>query len=116
MTRTSEDPMAITLTEVAAERVRGFLQSDANAIGLRVGVKTNGCSGYAYVVDLAQTVDEGDSVYESHGVKVVVDPKSLPLIEGTQIDFTRQGLNETFSYDNPNVKHECGCGESFGVE
>lgn len=107
--------MSITLTEIAAERVQGFLASKDDAIGLRVGVKPNGCSGFAYVVDITDRVDANDSVYESYGVKVVVDDKSLPLIDGTEIDYTRQGLNETFSYRNPNVKHECGCGESFGV-
>ena len=106
--------MSITLTEVAAERVKRFLH-DRDAIGLRIGVKTTGCSGYAYVMGLADAVESGDTVYESHGIKVIVDPKSLPLIDGTRIDFARDGLNESFRYENPNVKHECGCGESFGV-
>lgn len=107
--------MSVTLSEVAAERVKEFLVSQSSAIGLRVGVKPNGCSGYAYVVDLVDELTEDDAVYESYGVKVVVDAKSLPLINGTRIDFTRQGLNESFAYENPNVKNECGCGESFGV-
>jgi iron-sulfur cluster assembly protein len=107
--------MSVTLTEVAAERVRGFLAANRAAVGLRIGVKTNGCSGYAYVVDLADVLADDDAVYESHGVKIVVDAKSLPLIDGTRIDFAREGLNESFRYENPNVKHECGCGESFGV-
>ena len=107
--------MAITLTEPAAERVKQFLAKRGHGVGLRVGVKTTGCSGYAYVVDLADVVDDEDSVYESHGVKVIVDAESLPLIDGTRIDFAREGLNESFRYENPNVKHECGCGESFGV-
>jgi iron-sulfur cluster assembly protein len=107
--------MSVTLTEVAAERVKGFLTARGGAIGLRVGVKANGCSGYAYVVDLADEVADDDAVYESHGVKILVDAKSLPIIDGTRIDFAREGLNESFRYHNPNVKHECGCGESFGV-
>lgn len=107
--------MSVTLTEVAAERIKSFLASHRAAIGVRVGVKANGCSGYAYVVDLAHELGQDDAVYESHGVKVVVDARSLPIIDGTRIDFTREGLNESFRYDNPNVKHECGCGESFGV-
>lgn len=107
--------MPVTLTEVAAERIKSFLASHHHAIGVRVGVKANGCSGYAYVVDLAHELAQDDAVYESHGVKVIVDARSLPIIDGTRIDFTREGLNESFRYDNPNVKHECGCGESFGV-
>ncbi|MFT5393934.1 MAG: iron-sulfur cluster assembly protein [Gammaproteobacteria bacterium] len=107
--------MSITLTELAASRVRDFLSTDNSGVGLRVGIKTNGCSGYAYVVNLAKEVTNDDAVYESYGVKVVVDTRNLPLIDGTLIDFTKQGLNEAFSYENPNVKHECGCGESFGV-
>ncbi len=108
--------MSITLTEIAAERVQGFLNAKGTGIGLRVGVKPNGCSGYAYVLDLADNLDADDEVYESHGIKIIVDAKSLPIINGTRIDFTRQGLNEAFSYENPNAAHECGCGESFGVE
>lgn len=107
--------MAITLTDSAADRVRQFITTRGGGVGLRVAVKTTGCSGFAYVVDLAETIGEQDSVFESHGVKVVVDPKSLPYLDGTTIDFTRDGLNEGFTYANPNVKSLCGCGESFGI-
>ncbi len=107
--------MAINLTPAAAERVRQYMRGRDAAVGLRLGVKTVGCSGYAYVVDLAHTVNADDTVFESNGVKVVVSEKSLPIVDGTEIDFTRQGLNEGFAYHNPNVRNMCGCGESFGV-
>ncbi|MDX1512657.1 MAG: iron-sulfur cluster assembly accessory protein [Gammaproteobacteria bacterium] len=106
---------SIVLTDAAAERVRRFLAKTGGAVGMRLGVKKTGCSGMAYVVDLAEDVSEKDSVFESNGVKVVVDDKSLPFVKGTRIDFTSDGLNESFYYDNPNVKSLCGCGESFGV-
>lgn len=108
--------MSVTLSSVAAERVKEFLGTKGGGIGLRVGVKPNGCSGYAYVLDLANNLVQGDHVYESHGIKVIVDAESLPIIDGTRIDYIKQGLNESFSYENPNVAHECGCGESFGIE
>ena len=107
--------MAITLTESAADRVRSFLASRGQGIGLRLGIRKTGCSGYAYVVNYADEVAEGDHVFDSLGVKVVVDPESLPLIDGTEIDFVRHGLSEAFRFRNPNVKGECGCGESFSV-
>ena len=107
--------MSVSLTESAADRVRHFLEGNAAAVGLRLGVKVVGCSGYAYVVDLAEQVNEDDTVFESKGVKVVVNEKSLPIVDGTEIDFTRQGLNEGFAYSNPNARNLCGCGESFGV-
>jgi iron-sulfur cluster assembly protein len=107
--------MAITLTDTAAERVKQFLAERGSGVGLRVGVKTTGCSGLAYVVDLVDMVGDGDQVFETHGVKVIVDAESIPYLQGTTIDFRREGLNEGFSYDNPNVKSLCGCGESFGV-
>lgn len=107
--------MAITLSEEAAERVKRFLVNRGANVGLRVRAKTTGCSGFAYVVELADGINPDDQVYQSHGVKVIVDPKSLPLLDGTRIDFVRDGLNEGFQYDNPNVKSLCGCGESFGV-
>jgi len=107
--------MAIRLTDAAAERVRSYMSDQAGAVGLRLGVKVVGCSGYAYVVDLAEQVQDDDTVFESNGVKVVVSEKSLPIVDGTEIDFTREGLNEGFAYHNPNVKNLCGCGESFGV-
>ena len=105
--------MSVTLSDTAAARVRGFLEQ-RGGVGLRLGVRPSGCSGFAYVVDLTDSVGGDDHVYESHGVKVVVDDKSLPLLDGTCIDFRREGLNETFVYDNPNVKSACGCGESIG--
>jgi len=107
--------MAITLTESAAERVRSFLASRGQGVGLRLGIRKTGCSGYAYVVNYADEIAEGDHVFDSLGVKVVVDPESLPLIDGTQVDFVRHGLSEAFRFRNPNVKGECGCGESFSV-
>lgn len=107
--------MAITLSDTAAERVKQFMATRHDAVGLRVGIKTTGCSGFAYVVDLTDTVDSEDRVYESQGISVIVDPKSLSYIDGTIIDFARDGLNEGFTYDNPNVKSLCGCGESFGI-
>lgn len=107
--------MSIRLTDAAAERVRRFLEDNRAAVGMRLGVKTVGCSGYAYVVDLADGINDDDTVFESNGVKVVVNRKSLPIVDGTEIDFARDGLNEGFAYSNPNAKSQCGCGESFGV-
>lgn len=107
--------MSITLTEPAANRVKEFLRDRAGSVGLRLGVRTTGCSGMAYIVDLTEQIEEHDHVYETNGVKVVVDPKSLPYVDGTCIDFTREGFNEGFKYLNPNVKSQCGCGESFGT-
>ena len=106
--------MSVTLTEIAAERVKRFLDNRGGN-GLRLGVKRTGCSGFAYVVDLAGAIADDDSVFETEGVTVVVDAASLPLVDGTRIDFGREGLNEGFIYDNPNVKSLCGCGESFGI-
>jgi len=96
----------IILTDAAAERVRRFLSQSNGAVGMRLGVKKTGCSGMAYVVDLAAGVDERDNVFESNGVKVVVDEKSLPYVDGTRIDFTSDGLNESFYYENPNVNKD----------
>jgi iron-sulfur cluster assembly protein len=107
--------MSISLTPAAAERVRTFMASRGQGIGLRLGVKQTGCSGYAYVVSYADEVGAGDVVFEAAGVKVVVDADSLKYVDGTEIDFVRQGLNEAFKFRNPNVKGECGCGESFNV-
>ncbi len=107
--------MAITLTESAAERVKNFLANRGKGVGLRLGVKTSGCSGMAYVLEFADEVEEGDVVYEDHGVKVIVNPKSLVYLDGTELDYTREGLNEGFKFNNPNVKDSCGCGESFNV-
>ena len=107
--------MAVTLTQKAASHVQGFLAKRGKGVGLRVGVRTSGCSGMAYKLEFADAVNDGDLQFESHGVKVVVDPKSLPYLDGTQLDFAREGLNEGFKFNNPNVKDECGCGESFNV-
>ncbi|MBF2760337.1 MAG: iron-sulfur cluster assembly accessory protein [Ectothiorhodospiraceae bacterium AqS1] len=106
--------MSITLSENAAGRVHRFLEGRSDA-GLRLAVKRTGCSGFAYVVDLEDRIKEDDRVFESMGVRVIVDPKSLPMVDGTHIDFAQDGLSEGFTYDNPNVKNRCGCGESFGV-
>lgn len=107
--------MAITLTDAAAERVRKFLDQRGKGLGLRLGVRTSGCSGMAYVLEFVDQLDENDVVFEDHGVQVIVDPKSLVYIDGTELDFARDGLNEGFRFNNPNVKDECGCGESFKV-
>ena len=107
--------MAISLTSAAAERVRKFLAQRGKGEGLRLGVRTSGCSGRAYVIEYADRVEPEDLVYESHGVKLIVDPKSHPYLDGTEVDYTRDGLNEGFRFNNPNVKDTCGCGESFNV-
>ena len=107
--------MAITLTEKAAGHVQNFLSKRGKGVGLRVGVKTTGCSGLAYKLEYADALNEGDLEFESHGVRVIVDPKSLPYLDGTELDYAREGLNEGFKFRNPNVKDECGCGESFNV-
>ena len=107
--------MAISLTEPAANRVRSFLEARGHGVGLRVGVKKTGCNGFAYVVNYADTIDPADVVFEDRGVKVVVDRNSLGLIDGTQVDFVKEGLNEAFRFRNTNVSGECGCGESFSV-
>lgn len=107
--------MAITLTETAAERVQKFLANRGKGVGLRVGVKTTGCSGMAYVLEFVDAVNTDDQVFESHGVKVIVNPKSLVYLDGTELDYGKEGLNEGFKFNNPNVKDTCGCGESFNV-
>ncbi len=107
--------MAISLTDSAAERVRTYLERRGRGVGLRVGVRKTGCSGYAYVIDYADSVDTDDVIFEHGGVRVVVDPKSLALIDGTEVDFVKEGINEAFRFRNPNIKGECGCGESFSV-
>jgi iron-sulfur cluster assembly protein len=107
--------MAISITPAAADRVRNFLTHRGRGLGLRLGVKSTGCSGYAYVVNYADELADGDVVFEAQGVKIIVDPKSLSYIDGTEVDFVKQGLNEAFRFRNPNVKGECGCGESFTV-
>ncbi|MDY4280437.1 MAG: iron-sulfur cluster assembly protein IscA [[Pasteurella] mairii] len=107
--------MAITLTETAANRVVTFLANRGKGIGLRLGIKTSGCSGLAYVLEFVDHINEDDQVFESNGVKVIVDTKSLVYLDGTQLDFVKEGLNEGFKFTNPNVKDQCGCGESFNV-
>lgn len=107
--------MSINLTEVAAQRVKSFLDNRGKGIGLRIGIKTTGCSGMAYVLEFVDDLDEGDQVFESQGVKVIVDPKSMIYLDGTEVDFAKEGLNEGFQFRNPNAKDECGCGESFTV-
>src|SRR6185369_14297005 len=113
--RAGFEDMAISLTQAAAERVKNFLASRGKGLGLRLGVRKTGCSGFAYVVNYADAATKTDHVFEEHGVKVFVDPESLPLINGTTVDFVKQGLNEAFRFHNPNIKGECGCGESFSV-
>ena len=107
--------MAITLTESAANRVRTFMEKRGKGIGVRLGVKTTGCSGMAYVMEFADAIDEGDQVFNDQGVKIVVNTKSLVYLDGTQLDYVREGLNEGFKFTNPNEKNRCGCGESFNV-
>ena len=107
--------MAITLTNSAAERVRTFLANRGKGLGLRLGIKTSGCSGLAYVLEVVDELNEDDNVFEQDGVKVIVDTKSLVYLDGTQLDFVKEGLNEGFKFINPNVKDQCGCGESFNV-
>jgi iron-sulfur cluster assembly protein len=107
--------MAITLSENAAKHVRNFIAKRGSGVGLRIGVRTSGCSGMAYKLEFADKADNEDIQFSSHGVTLLVDPKSLPYIDGMELDYTREGLNEGFRFNNPNVKNQCGCGESFGV-
>lgn len=107
--------MSVTLTEKAAQHVQRYLQKRGQGVGLRFGVRTTGCSGLAYKLEYVDQPDPNDEVFESYGVQVFVDPKSLIYIDGTELDFAREGLNEGFKFYNPNVKDECGCGESFRV-
>jgi len=107
--------MAISLTEKAAKHVNRNLEKRGKGVGLRLGVRTTGCSGLAYELEYVDQPQPEDQVFESQGVKVFVDPKSLPYIDGTELDFAREGLNEGFKFQNPNVKDECGCGESFRI-
>ena len=107
--------MAVTLSEAAARHINKFLAKRGKGIGVRLGVKTTGCSGMAYKLEYADEAEPDDLVFESQGLQVIVDPKSLPYIDGTELDFAREGLNEGFKFNNPNVKNECGCGESFNI-
>lgn len=107
--------MAISMTPAAADRVRSFLANRGKGLGLRVGVKTTGCSGLAYVLEFVDELNDDDQVFEHDNLKLIVDGKSLVYIDGTQLDFVKEGLNEGFQFNNPNVNGECGCGESFTV-
>ena len=107
--------MAVTLSERAAQHVTNYLTKRGKGVGIRLGVRTTGCSGMAYKLEFADEAPEGDEVFTSYGVTVFVDPKSLVYIDGTELDYSREGLNEGFKFNNPNVKNECGCGESFNV-
>ena len=107
--------MAVSLTEKAANHVQSYLAKRGKGVALRLGVRTSGCSGLAYRLEFADKVDAEDVEFESHGVKVVIDRKSLAFLDGTELDFGKEGLNEGFKFNNPNVKDECGCGESFNV-
>ncbi|MBD9482332.1 iron-sulfur cluster assembly protein IscA [Pseudomonas sp. PDM14] len=107
--------MAITMTESAARHVQRSLEGRGKGAGIRLGVRTTGCSGLAYVLEFVDELAAEDQVFESFGVKVIIDPKSLTYIDGTELDFVREGLNEGFKFNNPNVRGECGCGESFNV-
>ncbi len=107
--------MPVTLSEKAATHVANFLAKRGKGAGLRLGVRTSGCSGMAYKLEFVDEAGEEDVVFESHGIRVVVDPKSLPYLDGTELDYAREGLNEGFKFNNPNVKDQCGCGESFQV-
>jgi iron-sulfur cluster assembly protein len=107
--------MAITLTEAAAKHVQKSLAKRGKGIGLRLAVKTSGCSGMAYALEFVDGANPEDVAFESNGLQVVIDPRSLPFLDGTELDFVREGLNEGFKFNNPNSKNECGCGESFGV-
>ncbi|HZV55557.1 MAG TPA: iron-sulfur cluster assembly protein IscA [Rhodocyclaceae bacterium] len=105
----------ITMTESAAKHVTGFLAKRGKGIGIRLGVKTSGCSGMAYKLEFADAAEPEDVVFDTQGLKVLVDPRSLPYIDGTELDYAKEGLNEGFKFNNPNVKDQCGCGESFQV-
>jgi iron-sulfur cluster assembly protein len=107
--------MALTLTEKAANHIQKSINNRGKGVGLRLGVRTSGCSGMAYVLEFADEVNTEDQVFESQGIKILVDPKSLVYIDGTELDYVREGLNEGFKFNNPNVKDQCGCGESFNT-
>ena len=107
--------MSVTLSERAAEHVTKFIAKRGKGIGIRLGVKTSGCSGMAYKLEFADSAEPEDVVFDTHGLKILVDPRSLPYIDGTELDYAKEGLNEGFRFNNPNVKDQCGCGESFNV-
>lgn len=107
--------MGILMTSAAANHVAGYLEKRGAGLGIRLGVRTSGCSGMAYVLEYVDDLNTEDQVFEFEGVKVVIDPKSLVYLEGTELDFVKEGLNEGFKFNNPNVRSECGCGESFNI-
>jgi len=107
--------MAVTVTEAAARHISKYLEKRGKGVGVRLGVKTSGCSGMAYKLEYADDLGAEDIVFESQGVKVLIDPKSLPYLDGTELDFAREGLKEGFKFNNPNAQNECGCGESFNI-
>jgi len=107
--------MSISLTDSAATHVKNYLEKRGKGVGVRVGIKTTGCSGMAYTIEFADQVEDEDQVFEDKGVKVIINPKSMVYLSGTELDFTREGLNEGFKFINPNEKDRCGCGESFSV-
>ena len=107
--------MAVTLTDRAADHVQRYIAKRGKGVGLRLGVRTTGCSGLAYKLEFADEITAEDTTFESNGVRVLVDPKSLAYLEGTELDYVREGLNEGFKFNNPNEKDRCGCGESFNV-
>ncbi|MBV0934086.1 iron-sulfur cluster assembly protein IscA [Marinobacterium weihaiense] len=107
--------MAISMTQAAIDHVAGYLEKRGHGAGIRLGVRTSGCSGMAYVLEFVDATEPEDQVFDFGGVKVVVDPKSLAYLDGTELDFVREGLNEGFKFNNPNVRNECGCGESFNI-
>ena len=107
--------MTITITDIAAKHVSSHLKKRGSDVGLRLGVKTTGCSGLGYVIEFADKVEDDDRVFEDKGVKLIVNPKSYVYLKGTELDFGKEGLNEGFKFNNPNVKDKCGCGESFNV-
>jgi iron-sulfur cluster assembly protein len=107
--------MAISMTDAAVQHVARYLEKRGHGAGIRVGVRTSGCSGMAYVLEFIDEVEAEDQVFEFDGVRVAIDPKSLVYLDGTELDFVKEGLNEGFKFNNPNVRSECGCGESFNV-
>ena len=107
--------MSVTLTDRAAQHVQSYIAKRGKGVGLRLGVRTTGCSGLAYKLEFADEIRPEDAAFESNGVKVLIDPKSLAYLAGTELDYVREGLNEGFKFNNPNEKDRCGCGESFNV-
>jgi len=107
--------MSVTVTENAARQIARQLQKRGQGLGLKLGVRKSGCSGYAYTLDYADELGDGDTVFEQHGVKVVVSGKDLQFLDGIELDYRREGINEAFRFNNPNVTGTCGCGESFSV-